>query len=158
MLCHFLIVWNEFYFRMFWQFACLISDESIHVCKHESIAHMKAKHTSIQKSRFCRPDVHFQWERLLSWMKLQKRNLHVLLPFQIAVCLPWKQKIFIFWQDFVINTACCYTNFFMPYETFCICKILIVIFANFSLFRSFCLGTQFEKDKERFSEILYMFC
>ena len=29
--------------------ARLISDESIHVCKHESKAYLKAKHTNIQK-------------------------------------------------------------------------------------------------------------
>ena len=50
----------EFYLRMFWRYARLISDESIHVCKHESKAY---KHTKI--ICFCRPDVHFQWERLI---------------------------------------------------------------------------------------------
>ena len=59
----------EFYFPMFWLFARLISDQSIHVCKHESQANMKAKHTSIQKSYFCRPNVYFQWERLRCWTK-----------------------------------------------------------------------------------------
>ena len=33
--------WN--YFWMFWQWASLISDESIHLCKNESKAHMKTQ-------------------------------------------------------------------------------------------------------------------
>ena len=40
----------EFYFRMFWQRARLISDESMHVGKRESKANIKTKHTNIQKS------------------------------------------------------------------------------------------------------------
>ena len=35
---------------MFWRCARLILDESIHVCKHEIKAYMKAKHTNIRKS------------------------------------------------------------------------------------------------------------
>ena len=35
---------------MFWRCARLISDENTHVCKHESKAYMKAKHTNKQKS------------------------------------------------------------------------------------------------------------
>ena len=67
--------WN-FYFWMFWQFARLISNKNIHVCKNNSktymkkISMMKAKHIIIQKSCHCRPDVHFQWERLLCCMKI----------------------------------------------------------------------------------------
>ena len=40
----------KYYFRMLSRCARLISDESIHVCKHESKTYMKAKHTNIQKS------------------------------------------------------------------------------------------------------------
>ena len=67
--------WN-FYFWMFWQFARLISNKNIHVCKHNSKTYMKkismikAKHTIIQKSCHCRPDVHFQGERLLCCLKI----------------------------------------------------------------------------------------
>ena len=49
----------DFYFRMFWRCARLISDECIHVCKHESKTY---KHTKI--ICFCRPDVYFQWKWL----------------------------------------------------------------------------------------------
>ena len=41
---------SKFYFWMFWQFLRLITDESIELCKQEIKAHMKANHTSIQKS------------------------------------------------------------------------------------------------------------
>ena len=40
----------EFYCWMFWRCAHLISDENMHVCKYESKAYMKTKHTSKQKS------------------------------------------------------------------------------------------------------------
>ena len=40
----------EFYFQMFCQFARLLSDETIHVRKHENKSFMKAKHTNIQES------------------------------------------------------------------------------------------------------------
>ena len=50
----------EFHFWTFWRCARLISDENMHVCKYESKVYMKTKHKSIQKSCFCRPDVHFQ--------------------------------------------------------------------------------------------------
>ena len=40
----------EFYFRLFLQCARLMSDENMHVCKHESKAYMKAKRVNIQKS------------------------------------------------------------------------------------------------------------
>ena len=40
----------EFYFQMFSRCARFTSDESIHVCKYERDAYLKAKHTNIQKS------------------------------------------------------------------------------------------------------------
>ena len=40
----------EFYFRLFLRCARLMSDENMHVCKHESKAYMKAKRVNIQKS------------------------------------------------------------------------------------------------------------
>ena len=40
----------EFYFRMFWRYSRFISDESIHVCKHESKAYMNLEHADILKS------------------------------------------------------------------------------------------------------------
>ena len=40
--------------------------ESIHLCKHRNKTYMKARHTSMQKSYFCRSDVHFQCESVNS--------------------------------------------------------------------------------------------
>ena len=69
---------------MFCQFARLISDENIHVCKHESKSYMKAKHTSIQESYVFKDPMYIFSETgsrtyyLLAWIENQSRRLGII--------------------------------------------------------------------------------
>ena len=92
---------------MFWRFVRLISDESIHVCKLESKTYMKIKHRSIQKSCFCRPDVHFQWRTaLISWGHFIFSSWWLTVLIATVHTFKWMKNLKTILDCWIIATRC----------------------------------------------------
>ena len=66
-------------------------------------ANMKAKHTSIQKSCFYRPDVHFMWERLSSVYIVNFEQINADLLEGTPFC--YTQK-FLYWWFLTVFGLC----------------------------------------------------